>query len=351
MAGALYKNNATATLSANTSSSATSLTVAAGQGALFPAAVTGGDYFYATLVSSTGTIEIIKVTNRSTDTFTMVRAQDGTVASAFDSGSKVELRIVAAGMNEKLSTTGGTVTGNLTVQGATTITSGSITGITDLAVADGGTGASTAAGARANLGLGSMSTQNADAVAVTGGTISGITDLAVADGGTGASTAEGARTNLSVPSVAQMNAAIAAAVPAGSVFYFAATSAPAGYLKCDGSAVSRATYAALFGVTGTTFGVGDGSTTFNLPDLRGEFIRGLDDGRGVDAGRTLGSAQADEFKSHTHPGNYPGSLISATSAFEEGRGSPDWTLATATGAAGGSETRPRNIALLPCIKF
>jgi hypothetical protein len=78
------------------------------------------------------------------------------------------------------------------------ITGGTITGITDLAVADGGTGASTASGARTSLGLGSIATQDSSSVTITGGSISGITDLAVADGGTGASTASAARTNLGV---------------------------------------------------------------------------------------------------------------------------------------------------------
>ncbi|WP_346984382.1 phage tail protein [Chryseobacterium sp. POE27] len=79
--------------------------------------------------------------------------------------------------------------------------------------------------------------------------------------------------------------------PAGTVSYTAASTVPAGYLECNGTAISRTTYATLFAAIGTTYGAGDGSTTFNLPDLRGEFVRGWDHGRGVDVSRSLGSSQ------------------------------------------------------------
>ena len=139
----------------------------------------------------------------------------------------------------------------------------------------------------------------------------------------------------------------------GQVIFTAGGVAPAGFLKCDGSAVSRITYAALFAVCGTTYGVGNGSTTFNLPDLRGEFLRGLDDGRGVDAGRAVGSWQNHLFASHTHSiGPYSCTTNTSNTATE-----PRWSAlssaqaqATATAnAAGGTETRPRNVALLACI--
>ena len=65
------------------------------------------------------------------------------------------------------------------------------------------------------------------------------------------------------------------------------------YLHCDGSEISRTTYSELFNVIGTLYGSGNGSTTFNLPDLRGQFLRGYDAGRGVDSGRALGSWQDD----------------------------------------------------------
>lgn len=77
----------------------------------------------------------------------------------------------------------------------------------------------------------------------------------------------------------------------GIVLPYAGSTAPTGWLLCSGQAVSRTTYAALFAVIGTAFGTGDGSATFNVPDLRGEFVRGLDNGRGVDSGRLLGTAQ------------------------------------------------------------
>jgi microcystin-dependent protein len=64
--------------------------------------------------------------------------------------------------------------------------------------------------------------------------------------------------------------------PAGSLMAYAASTAPTGWLLCDGSAVSRTTYATLFAAISTTWGTGDGSTTFNVPDLRGQFLRGFD---------------------------------------------------------------------------
>lgn len=102
----------------------------------------------------------------------------------------------------------------------------------------------------------------------------------------------GAGISLNKPTNTQLLEAIRAlATPTGAVEAYAGATAPAGWLLCNGQAVSRTTYAALFALVGTTYGAGNGSTTFNVPDLRGEFIRGVDGGRNVDPSRTLGSWQ------------------------------------------------------------
>jgi microcystin-dependent protein len=143
---------------------------------------------------------------------------------------------------------------------------------------------------------------------------------------------------------------VASVPPPGSIFWFAANAAPAGYLKANGANVNRTTYAALFAAIGTTFGVGDGSTTFTLPDLRGEFARGWDDGRGIDSGRTFGSAQGHAFASHTH--TYTASGASGNSVTGGPTPIYDGGQTLNTGAQGAAaETRPRNIALLAIIKF
>jgi hypothetical protein len=156
--------------------------------------------------------------------------------------------------------------------------------------------------------------------------------------------------------------------PVGAVIWVAMNTAPTGFLKANGAAVSRTTYSALFAAIGTTFGAGNGSTTFNLPDLRGEFIRGWDDSRGVDSGRSFGSNQSGMVGPHNHTITDPGHTHSYTDYYNgngggQGGGGAN-TGTTSTGRTtdssttgitidnnSGTETRPRNVALLACIKF
>ena len=166
---------------------------------------------------------------------------------------------------------------------------------------------------------------------------------------------------------------VAQAAPSGQIAFFAGSSAPAGWLKANGAAVSRTTYAALFAAIGTTYGAGDGSTTFNLPDLRGEFMRGWDDGRGIDRGRAFGSAQGDAIRNITgsiDTGSHNGQQLfdEATAQGALAISRKQWKKWTGDSGDGGnnpaafdfdasrvvptaSENRPRNIALLACIKI
>ena len=127
----LFTNNAATTLASSITDSATSLTVAAGTGALFPS-LSGGNIFYATLQSaSAGTpIEIVKVTARSTDTFTIVRAQDNTSASAFNAGDKVELRLPAIVLQDfPQLDAANTFSANQTFTGSTSVPAMTVTNI------------------------------------------------------------------------------------------------------------------------------------------------------------------------------------------------------------------------------
>lgn len=160
------------------------------------------------------------------------------------------------------------------------------------------------------------------------------------------------------------------ALPAGTIIPFGGSAAPTGYLSCDGSAVSRTTYAALFAAIGTTWGAGNGSTTFNLPDLQGGFLRGS--GAGLNpAPRTVGSYEADTFKSHTHAATVTdnghthtytppvttttlnGSLAVNPAAVgtSTNTGSSKTNITVSNAATGGTETVPKNYAVLHCIKY
>ena len=163
---------------------------------------------------------------------------------------------------------------------------------------------------------------------------------------------------------------IIAAAPSGQVGLFAMDYAPTGWLKANGAAVSRTLYARLFAAIGTRCGAGDGYSTFNLPDLRGEFPRFWDDGRGVDAGRTFGTAQYDAVQNWEAVFTYQRAQVKNTEKIsgairlesEQGTGTAQqggsWATSHAhigpsvnNAARTAPETRPRNVALLACIKI
>ena len=148
-------------------------------------------------------------------------------------------------------------------------------------------------------------------------------------------------------------------VPVGAVFHLATSTVPVGYLKCNGNVVPNgsgtvqgvtADFSALYSALSNTYG-----SLGQLPDLRGEFVRGFDDGRGIDPGRSFGSNQSHELYSHNHG-------LSDNTASEQndffGGSSNNYGLKQfsntnygTTNTTGGSETRPRNVALMAVIKY
>ena len=157
------------------------------------------------------------------------------------------------------------------------------------------------------------------------------------------------------------NTGIVEAAPPGSVIFTVRSTAPTGWIKANGAAVSRTLYANLWNVLGNP-NTGDGSTTFNLPDLRGEFLRAWDDGRGLDSGRSMHSVQGQDWKSFSIQNRSAGFIHSAYMnkflGYHENTNlfTGEWNAVNNQATSNnlwwdGSEIRPRNYALLACIKY
>ncbi len=159
-------------------------------------------------------------------------------------------------------------------------------------------------------------------------------------------------------------------MPAGMILPFGNTTAPDGYLACDGSAVSRATYSGLFAAIAEVWGVGNGSTTFNVPDLRGAFVRGTGSNgtanmaNGNDfAGPSVGATENDQMQGHFHP-LHDGSAVYGYGQTNFIGGANHFGIASAFAAGTvrepvegtdgtpreGDETRPFAAGVLYCIK-
>ena len=332
-------------------------------------------------------------------------AQGGTNAITA-AAARTSLSAASSGANSDITSLTGLTTALSVAQGGTNATTAaaartslsaassgansditSLTGLTTaLSVAQGGTGVTTSTGSGNNVLSTSPSITSATLITPilgtpTSGTLTNATGLPlttgvtgtlpVGNGGTGATTltannvllgngtsafqvvAPGTSGNILTASGGTwVSSAPTPGVPSGAVMSFAMNSAPSGWLSCDGSAVSRTTYAALFTAISTTYGTGDGSTTFNLPDLRGYFVRGSGTNSDGTASGTFGVKQADAFKDHTHTTTavqYGGGVnVNAN----PGASITGNTAITSSGASTGSgtETRPANIPMLYCIK-
>ena len=138
-------------------------------------------------------------------------------------------------------------------------------------------------------------------------------------------------------------------VPVGGILWYAKDGIPDGYLKCDGSVISRVDYKSLFDVIGTAFGAGNGSTTFSLPDLRAKFIRGS--GQSSNFSATFGQTQSpshfytvtSDYCSYTTIGSVDNSGHDSCTVW---KGTAHWVFSPTNGYI-----RPYNIALTPIIKY
>ncbi len=182
---------------------------------------------------------------------------------------------------------------------------------------------------------------------VTGDITGNVTAASVLDNGVTATTQPSGTDNTTVATTAF--AVALSHVPAGAITQYGAASAPTGWLLCDGAAVSRTTYSALFAIVATTYGVGDGSSTFNLPDLQGNVAVGKDGETFTDIGDTGGVEEhpltTAEMPAHGHAVNFrfESNLVLVDSSLETTVAggnkvdhlTQDTTISTDTGPTGG----------------
>lgn len=273
--------------------SGTTFNVQSGDETLFPTPPFNGVAWPSGLSPLYTNAEIVRVTaiDPTTHVFTITRAQEDTSAKNIATG----WQFMAGLTNKTLADIEALFPIDLTTN---------VTG--QLPVANGGTASSTASGARTNLGLGSIATKAATGWATL--TVAGSAPGSPASGDiwfdTSATTSVVALTGITA--------------------MFAGSTAPTGWLICDGSAVSRTTYANLFAVIGTLWGAGDGSTTFNLPDMRQRFPLGR---AASGTGSTLGSTGGNIDHAHTLSDAGAAEIFqTATTLYSRRVGSmPTWT--------------------------
>lgn len=321
MAKQIFTNGASCKLGAaiTVTTPIASLTLEAGQGAEFPAPTAGDWFVLAAWKADKSAFELFKCTARTGDVVTVdTRAYDGSTANTFATTDLV-LCVANAGAFSDMQAALATVEGDIaTLQSDVTAL--------ELAVplkADAANGTHT--------GTTAVQTLNVTVAA---------TAAALSVTATPTSAAHAARKDY-----------VDARLPAGFVSAFAGGTAPSGWLECNGVSIAVASYPDLHAAIGYTYG-GSGAS-FNLPDLRGEFIRGWDHGRGVDSGRAQGSSQADLLKSHNHITVEAGSWPYGSTTPNEVSGATYTAVSQAqayTSSTGGTETRPRNVAMMYCIK-
>lgn len=416
MATFIFTNNASTTLAAGIGPSATSIQLAAGTGAEFPNPAAGQQFTLTLTDAATGLInEICYCTARATDVLTVARAQEGTTAKTWAIGDNAGHFLTAgtmaafaqsANIGGQYAVDTGTANAMVAVLSPAPaslsamvgvrfgILKGSNTNTDSVTLNLNGLGAKNVVFPNDTPMLPGQLVGDGFMVLVWDGTdfeLQSLNDqldpsqMRTAPAYTVLCNLSGSPARPIYDTLVNLAAALGIFVPTGAIMPFAGNgSVPSGFLLCDGSAVSRSAYSALFSALGITYGPGNGSTTFNVPDLRAMFIRGLDDGRGIDTGRGLGTNQAPQTQSHKHNNGvvttsgsgsiFPYGIVtvdlpgSATNTAHTDANSPNWQGLTSDGqnangtnalsggsgsvsnALVGAETRPANVAMNYIIK-